>query len=135
VSLEHAFNQAKYRRLTSPTSLDDLLARYPGRRGTANLTRVLGPRGGCPSTSSAWGLIVYLSDFGPLKNPLFALWCDMVVVAIFSLGIFVWAARVALPTAAIERLVATVPEEEAPIDSADADDAYDRRYDVPASSR
>jgi very-short-patch-repair endonuclease len=39
--LEHAFNQAEYRRLTSPTSLDDLLARYPGRRGTANLTRVL----------------------------------------------------------------------------------------------
>jgi very-short-patch-repair endonuclease len=39
--LEYAFNQAEYRRLTSPTSLDDLLARYPGRRGTANLRRVL----------------------------------------------------------------------------------------------
>ena len=39
--LEHAFNEAEYRRLTSPTSLDVLLARYPGRRGTANLRRVL----------------------------------------------------------------------------------------------
>ena len=39
--LEHAFNEAEYRRLTSPTSLDALLARYPGRRGTANLRRVL----------------------------------------------------------------------------------------------
>jgi amino acid transporter len=81
------------------------------------------------------GLIVYLSDFGPLKNPLFPLWWDMAVVAIFSLAIFAWAQRVALPTAAIERLVATVPEEEAPMDRADADDVYDRRYDVPASSR
>ena len=39
--LEHAFNEAEYRRLGSPTSLDALLARYPGRRGTANLGRVL----------------------------------------------------------------------------------------------
>lgn len=39
--LEHAFNQAEYRRLTSPTSLDDLLARYPRRRGTANARRVI----------------------------------------------------------------------------------------------
>jgi very-short-patch-repair endonuclease len=39
--LEHAFNEAEYRRLTSPVSLDALLARYPGRRGTAALRRVL----------------------------------------------------------------------------------------------
>jgi very-short-patch-repair endonuclease/predicted transcriptional regulator of viral defense system len=39
--LEHAFNEAEYRRLTSPVSLDGLLARYPGRRGTKALRRVL----------------------------------------------------------------------------------------------
>jgi len=39
--LEHAFNEVEYRRLSSPTSLDALLARYPRRRGTANLKRVL----------------------------------------------------------------------------------------------
>lgn len=39
--LQAAFNEAEYRRLTSPTSLDALLARYPRRRGTANLKRVL----------------------------------------------------------------------------------------------
>jgi very-short-patch-repair endonuclease len=39
--LEAAFNEAEYRRLTSPVSLDALLARYPGRRGTQALRRVL----------------------------------------------------------------------------------------------
>jgi very-short-patch-repair endonuclease len=39
--LEAAFNEAQYRRLTSPVSLDALLARYPGRRGTQALRRVL----------------------------------------------------------------------------------------------
>jgi amino acid transporter len=48
------------------------------------------------------GLIVYLSDFGPLKNPVFPLWWDMVAVAAFSLAIFFWAMRVALPTERIE---------------------------------
>jgi amino acid transporter len=57
------------------------------------------------------GLIVYLSDFGPLKNPVFPLWWDMVAVAVFCLGIYAWAMRVALPADAIERLIATVPEE------------------------
>jgi predicted transcriptional regulator of viral defense system len=33
--LEHAFNEAEYRRLTSPVSLDALLERYPRRRGNA----------------------------------------------------------------------------------------------------
>ena len=32
--LEAAFNEAQYRRLTSPVSLDALVARYPERRGT-----------------------------------------------------------------------------------------------------
>ena len=39
--LEHAFNEAEVRRLTSPTSLDALLARYSGRRGTAAIRRML----------------------------------------------------------------------------------------------
>jgi hypothetical protein len=38
--LEHAFNEADVRRLTSPVSLDALLKRYPGRRGTAAIERV-----------------------------------------------------------------------------------------------
>jgi amino acid transporter len=57
------------------------------------------------------GLIVYLSDFGPLKNPVFPLWWDMVAVTVFSVGIYAWAQRVSLSTEAIERLIATVPEE------------------------
>ena len=39
--LERAFNEAEVRRLTSPTSLDALLRRYPGRRGTQAVRRVL----------------------------------------------------------------------------------------------
>src|SRR4051794_16796817 len=39
--LEHAFNEADYRRLTSPVSLDALVSRYPGRRGTQAIRRVL----------------------------------------------------------------------------------------------
>jgi very-short-patch-repair endonuclease len=39
--LEHAFNEAEVRRLTSPVSLDALLKRYPKRRGTRAIRRVL----------------------------------------------------------------------------------------------
>jgi amino acid transporter len=51
------------------------------------------------------GLIVYLSDFGPLSNPVFPLWWDMVAVAVFSVAIYFWAMRVALPTHKIEALI------------------------------
>ena len=51
------------------------------------------------------GLIVYLSDFGPLANPWFPLWWDMVAVAVFSLAIYFWARRVALPRDKIEALI------------------------------
>jgi amino acid transporter len=54
------------------------------------------------------GLIVYLSDFGPLKNPVFPLWWDMGVVAAFSVGIYYWAMAVALPTARIEEMIGDV---------------------------
>jgi amino acid transporter len=60
------------------------------------------------------GAIVYLSDFGPLSNPVFPLWWDMVAVAIFSLVIYYWALAVALPTERIEEMIGDVvlPEDE-----------------------
>jgi amino acid transporter len=51
------------------------------------------------------GLIVYLSDFGPLKNPVFPLWWDMIAVAAFSLLVYAWAQRVALPAESMERMI------------------------------
>jgi amino acid transporter len=59
------------------------------------------------------GLIVYASDFGPLKYPWFPLWWDMLVVAAFSLAIYYWALAVALPTEKIQRMIdqVVVPEE------------------------
>ena len=58
------------------------------------------------------GLIVYLSDFGPLKNPVFPLWWDMLAVAVFSLAIYFWAMRVALPAEKIQATIdASVVEE------------------------
>jgi hypothetical protein len=58
---------------------------------------------------------VYLSDFGPLKSPIFPLWWDMVAVAAFSLVVFYWALRVALPTDRIQRTIdeSVDPEEPA----------------------
>jgi hypothetical protein len=41
VHVEAAFDEAQFRRLASPTSLDDLLERYPGRRGTLAIRGVL----------------------------------------------------------------------------------------------
>jgi hypothetical protein len=51
------------------------------------------------------GLIVYLSDFGPTANPVFPLWWDMVAVAAFTLAIYFWAQRVALPAQKIHALI------------------------------
>jgi hypothetical protein len=39
--LEHAFHEAEVRRLASPTSLDALVARYPGRSGTPAIRQLL----------------------------------------------------------------------------------------------
>jgi len=60
------------------------------------------------------GIIVYLSPYGPLKNPVIPLWWDMVVTALFSLAIYYWALAVALPSATIQRMIdeVVVPEEE-----------------------
>ncbi|GAA1616569.1 MULTISPECIES: APC family permease [Kribbella] len=59
------------------------------------------------------GLIVYLSDFGPLKHPWFPLWWDIGAVAVFSLIIYYWAIAVALPAERITDMVNQVvlPEE------------------------
>lgn len=61
------------------------------------------------------GVIVYLSDFGPLKNPIFPLWWDLGVVAAFSLIIYYWARAVALPTERMKVMLDNVvrPESEA----------------------
>ena len=60
------------------------------------------------------GLIVYLSDFGPLKHPWFPLWWDIGVVTAFSLLVYYWALAVALPSEKIRSMVdqVVVPEEE-----------------------
>jgi amino acid transporter len=60
------------------------------------------------------GVIVYLSPYGPLKNPVIPLWWDIAVVAVFSLVIYYWALAVALPGETIEHMVSDVvaPEEE-----------------------
>jgi amino acid transporter len=60
------------------------------------------------------GLIIYLSDFGPLSDPLFPLWWDLVVVGVFSLVIYYWAMAVALSADQINTMIneVVVPEEE-----------------------
>lgn len=59
------------------------------------------------------GVIVYLSPYGPLTNPVIPLWWDIAVTAVFSLGIYYWALAVALPTEQIEEMIeeVVVPEE------------------------
>jgi amino acid transporter len=89
-------------------------------------TPVLNWRSGAwlPVYLVAMGLVVYLSDFGPLAHPWFPLWWDMVAVAALSLVIYAWAQRVALPREAIEHLIASVPEEAVP--SGDAEPSSQR---------
>lgn len=61
------------------------------------------------------GLIVFLSDFGPLAHPWFPLYWDIVATAVFSAIIYYWAVHVALTTEEINKVVhsALVEEEEA----------------------
>jgi amino acid transporter len=79
------------------------------------------------------GAIVYLSDFGPLKSPIFPLWWDIGVTAAFSLVIFAWAMRVALPTERIDEMIGEVvlPEEEGLGEAPAADEALTRAHDEP----
>ena len=60
------------------------------------------------------GLIVYLSDFGPTADPWFPLWWDILAVTVFSLAIYAWAMRVALPLEKIEQLIERGAAEEPP---------------------
>jgi hypothetical protein len=59
----------------------------------------------------------YLSDFGPLKDPVFPLWWDMLAIGVFSLAIYFWAMRVALPAERIEDVISRGAE---PPDELDA---------------
>lgn len=61
------------------------------------------------------GVIVAISDFGPMKNPVLPLGWDMVVTAAFSLVIYYWAQAVALPGEAIQAVIDEIvlPEEQA----------------------
>ena len=60
------------------------------------------------------GVIVYVSDFGPMSSPWLSDWPGILVTAVFSLVIYYWAMAVALPTEEIEAMVNEVvlPEEE-----------------------
>ena len=58
------------------------------------------------------GLIVFLSDFGPLTHPVFPLWVDIVVVAVFSLVVYFWAIASSSPREEILRTAADVRDVE-----------------------
>jgi hypothetical protein len=60
------------------------------------------------------GIIVYVSNFGPLDSPWLGDWTGILAVAVFSVAIYFWAMQVALPTEEIEEMVNEVvlPEEE-----------------------
>jgi hypothetical protein len=71
--LEAAFNEAEYRRLTSPTSLDALLARHPGRRGIRAIRRVLenhGRNGETRTRSELERRLIALLDAYGLPRPI-----------------------------------------------------------------
>jgi hypothetical protein len=61
-----------------------------------------------PAYLLGMGAIVYLSDFGPMKSPVFPLWWDIVAVALFSLAVYFWAMAVALPAGRIEQMIGEV---------------------------
>ncbi|WP_125610560.1 APC family permease [Specibacter cremeus] len=65
------------------------------------------------------GLIVFLSDFGPLAHPWFPLYWDILATAVFSAIIYYWAVHVALSADEISNMINTVVvEEEATIPGA-----------------
>ena len=60
------------------------------------------------------GIIIYISSFGPLADPLLPFLWDMLVTVLFSFAIFYWAMQVCLPEEEIEEMMREVvlPEEE-----------------------
>jgi amino acid transporter len=67
-----------------------------------------------PAYLLGMGLIVYLSSFGPMADPVLPFGWDMVVVALFSFAIYYWAIEVSLKREDIEEMLEEVvlPEEE-----------------------
>jgi len=60
------------------------------------------------------GLIVYLSDFGPLAHPWFPLYWDILTTAVFSAIIYFWAIHVALSAEQINHMINSVVVDEEP---------------------
>jgi amino acid transporter len=60
------------------------------------------------------GIIVYISSFGPLDDPILPFGWDMLVTAVFSFAIYYWAMEVCLTTDKINEMMEEVvlPEEE-----------------------
>jgi amino acid transporter len=60
------------------------------------------------------GIIVYISSFGPMSDPILGDYAGIVVTVLFSLAIYYWALSVALSSEEIEEMVSEVvlPEEE-----------------------
>ena len=56
----------------------------------------LAGRGVAAGLPGGHGLIVYLSNFGPLDDPVFGDWTGIIVAVVFSLVIYYWAMAVAL---------------------------------------
>jgi amino acid transporter len=67
-----------------------------------------------PAYLVGMGIIVYISDFGPMKSPVLGDISGILVVAVFSVVIYFWAMAVSLTGAEIEEMVSEVvlPEEE-----------------------
>src|SRR4051812_12580982 len=67
-----------------------------------------------PAYLAGMGIIVYISSFGPMKDPVLPFLWDMLVTVLFSFAIFYWAIQVCLPREKIERMMEEVvlPEEE-----------------------
>src|SRR3954463_13995867 len=67
-----------------------------------------------PAYLVGMGIIVYVSSFGPMDDPILGDYTGIVAVAVLSVAIYYWAMQVALPTEEIEEMVNEVvlPEEE-----------------------
>ncbi len=67
-----------------------------------------------PAYLIGMGVIVFISSFGPLSNPILGDYLGIVVTVIFSALIYYWAMNVALSSEEIEEMVSEVvlPEEE-----------------------
>jgi amino acid transporter len=59
------------------------------------------------------GVIVYVSDYGPMSDPWIPLWWDIAAIGVFALVIYYWAMSVALTSEQIEQMIneVVVPEE------------------------